>query len=99
MDRKKWSEKDYLDLERIDPEFPQELIDSFIKPDIPPYNTVEIVGIRVLRTDSIVVQNANGQVVNLERGIGTEKEFGIESNQFNPSLRVVVEPSLSLLIT
>ena len=69
MDRKKWSEKDYLDLERIDPEFPQELIDSFIKPDIPPYNTVEIVGIRVLRTDSIVVQNANGQVVNLARGI------------------------------
>ena len=74
MDRKKWSEKDYLDLERIDPEFPQELIDSFIKPDIPPYNTVEIVGIRVLRTDSIVVQNANGQVVNLARGIGTDKE-------------------------
>ena len=74
MDRKKWSEKDYLDLERIDPEFPQELIDSFIKPDIPPYNTVDIVGIKVLRTDSIVVQNAIGQVVNLARGIGTDKE-------------------------
>jgi len=74
MDRKKWSEKDYLDLEKIEPDFPQELIDSFFKPDVPPYNTVDIVGIRVLRTDSIVVQNANGQVINLARGIGTDKE-------------------------
>ena len=29
MDRKKWSEKDYLDLEKIEPDFPQKLIDDF----------------------------------------------------------------------
>ena len=74
MDRKKWSEKDYLDLEKIEPDFPQKLIDDFFIVDVPPYNTVDIVGIRVLRTDSIVVQNAIGQVVNLARGIGTDKE-------------------------
>ena len=75
MDSKKWLERDYLDLANILVDFPQELIDSFFKKvDVPPYNTVEIVGVKVLRTDSIVVQNANGQVINLARGIGTDKE-------------------------
>ena len=36
---------------------------------IPQYNTIEIVGIRVLKTDSIVIQNAIGQIGKMARGI------------------------------
>ena len=41
---------------------------------IPHYNTIEIIGVKILRTDSINFQNAHGQIVNKARGVGTDKE-------------------------
>ena len=41
---------------------------------IPHYNTVEIIGVKILKTDSINFQNAHGQIVNKARGVGTDKE-------------------------
>ena len=41
---------------------------------IPQYRTVEAVGIKILRTDSIVFKNANGQIINIARATGTDKE-------------------------
>jgi len=71
---------------------------------IPQYNTIEIVGVRILKTDSIVIQNAIGQVVNMARGIGTDKEnariiqesiasFGWDCRHIPP---IVEESDLSL---
>ena len=42
--------------------------------DVPDYNTVEIIGVQILETDSINFKNAHGQIVNKARGIGTDKE-------------------------
>ena len=41
---------------------------------LPQYNTIEVVGVQVLKTDSIKIHNALGQVINMARGIGTDKE-------------------------
>ena len=41
---------------------------------IPKYRTVEVVGIKILKTDSIVFKNANGQIINIARATGTDKE-------------------------
>ena len=48
--------------------------DLFKGVTVPSYNTVEIVGIQILRTDLICFQNAHGQIINKARGIGTDKE-------------------------
>ena len=42
--------------------------------DVPDYNTIEIIGVKILETDSINFQNAHGQIINKARGIGTDKE-------------------------
>ena len=41
---------------------------------IPQYRTVEVVGIKILKTDSIVFKNASGQIINIARAVGTDKE-------------------------
>ena len=41
---------------------------------LPQYNTIEVVGVQILKTDSIKIHNAVGQVINMARGIGTDKE-------------------------
>lgn len=41
---------------------------------IPQYRTVEIVGIKNLQVDSINFKNSSGQVINLARSTGTDKE-------------------------
>ena len=41
---------------------------------LPQYRTVDVVGIKILKTADIVFKNANGQIVNLARDVGTDKE-------------------------
>ena len=41
---------------------------------VPDYNTIEIIGVKILETDLINFQNGHGQVINKARGVGTDKE-------------------------
>ena len=41
---------------------------------LPQYRTVDVVGIRILKTEDILFTNTNGQIVNLARAVGTDKE-------------------------
>ncbi|ANS04864.1 hypothetical protein [uncultured Mediterranean phage] len=40
----------------------------------PQYRTVDVVGIRILKTEDILFKNVNGQIINLARDVGTDKE-------------------------
>ena len=46
----------------------------FINLQIPKYRTVDVVGIRELDVDSINFKNSNGQIINLARSTGTDKD-------------------------
>ena len=41
---------------------------------IPKYRTVDVVGIKELDVNSINFKNSNGQIINLARSTGTDKE-------------------------
>ena len=41
---------------------------------LPQYRTVDVVGIKILKTGDILFKNANGQIINLARNVGTDKE-------------------------
>ena len=41
---------------------------------LPQYRTVDVVGIRILKTEDILFKNVNGQIINLARNVGTDKE-------------------------
>jgi len=41
---------------------------------LPQYRTVDVVGIRILKTEDILFKNVNGQIINLARHVGTDKE-------------------------
>ena len=41
---------------------------------LPQYRTVDVVGIKILKTGDILFKNVNGQIINLARDVGTDKE-------------------------
>lgn len=41
---------------------------------IPQFRTVDVIGIKVLKTEDILFKNTNGQIINLARAVGTDKE-------------------------
>lgn len=41
---------------------------------LPQYRTVDVIGIKVLKTEDILFKNTSGQIINLARAVGTDKE-------------------------
>ena len=41
---------------------------------LPQFRTVDVIGIKVLKTEDILFKNTNGQIINLARAVGTDKE-------------------------
>tara|TARA_B100001996_G_C18600111_1_gene569495 strand:+ start:151 stop:1134 length:984 start_codon:yes stop_codon:yes gene_type:complete len=41
---------------------------------LPQYRTVDIVGIEILKTEDILFKNTKGQIINMARSVGTDKE-------------------------
>ena len=60
-------------------------VDSFKDLELPQFRTVNIVGIELRKVDSINYKNDNGQVINLARSTGTDKQNarGIEESLLN----------------